>query len=108
MAEYKSITDWRQADQIAESTIVSSDGREVRVERRQRCDDILEAAHAARDLPKLKHMRHSATVPLVLYHKWMVEAGIRPGDPATSRQMVEVIKRKVQTNEYNRLLIHGF
>ena len=108
MPDLNEITDLDFQNRITERTKVSTDGRQVRVERTQRCDPVIEAVKAARDLPQHRHMRHAASIPLVLYHKWMIEAGIRPGEPDTTHKMNEVIKRKIASNEYARLMVHGF
>jgi hypothetical protein len=107
MADLNEITELDYLNRVTERMIVSDDG-EVHVKRTQRCDPVLEAVHAARDLPKGSKMRHAASVPLVLYHKWMIEAGIRPGEADTTRKMTEVIKKKIASNEYARLMVHGF
>lgn len=107
MADLNDITDLDYARRITERTIVTPEGN-VHVKRTQRCDPVLEAVQDARDLPKGRHWRHSGSVPLVLYHKWMIEAGIRPGEADTTRKMREIIKRKMQSNEYARLIVHGF
>lgn len=108
MPDLNDITDLDFQNRITERTKVSADGRQVRVERTQRCDPIIEAVAAARELPKTRDMRHAASIPLVLYHKWMIEAGIRPGEADTTKKMTEVIKRKIASNEYARLMVHGF
>lgn len=107
MSDLNDITDWNTQDQIVERTIVAHDGT-VHVKRSQRCDRVMEGVQGAREMTRGKNVRHVASIPLVLYHKWMVEAGIMPGHPDTSRKMQEVIKKKVQSNEFWRLQVHGY
>ena len=94
MSEYRSISDINRLDHTVEETIVSDDGRSVRVEKTQDCTSIIEGIRAARDLPKGNVMRHVGSVPNLLLAQWMAEAGIRPSSPDYIKKQHEVIRKK--------------
>lgn len=108
MSEYKSITHFDPVGKIIETTTVSTDGDQVRVERVQNCDQIIDAVKAARDLPRMKTMRHVASIPLTVWMQWMTEAGIKPGTDSTDKQMKEVVRRKLKSGEFDKLKVHGY
>jgi hypothetical protein len=108
VADQKSLLSLDRRTRIRDDIIVTSDAREVHIETTQDCEPILEAVKGARDLPVGKHMRFVGSIPLTLYYKWMREAGISPSHADTTRKMTEVVKRKLQSNEYQHLLVRRF
>ncbi len=107
MSDYRSTTGFDLTNRTREDTIVDSDGN-VRVETVQNCDPIIAAVAAARDLPVNPSIRYVGSIPLVLYTQWMREAGIKPSQPDATKMMMEVIKKKLMSGEYHKLVAGGF
>lgn len=107
MPDLNDITDLDFAGKMVERTIVEPDGT-VHIRKTQRCDPILEAVAAARDLPKGNRMRHVASIPLVVYYQWAREAGIPFGTQDFDKQMREVVRKKLADGSHDRLKVHGF
>ena len=71
-------------------------------------EPVIDAVKDARDIRKGDKMRHVGSIPLTVYFQWMQEAGIQPGHPDTQKQMQEVVRRKLQSSDNQKFLVHGY
>lgn len=83
--------------------MVDVDG-EVHVSTTQECAPVLEAVHAAADLPKDGPFRYNGSIPAVLAQQWATECKAGIGTAEFNRYA----KRKLSDIDNRKLLVNRF